>query len=109
MSIIKITKKEEPFEALKWDGSYSQNTIDEINKFISPKFVYVNTNCSLSLLGGGSGGDFPLYKDEYIFKAPNGTIGKITQEIIDRSWNIITEPPKSNEWIKSFDGMAKES
>lgn len=104
-NIIKITPKEDPWQALKWTGE----NLEEINEFV--KDPHIETSIRFDELFYRHTGSLmwhPINIGEYLFKSPTGQIGKLTQEILDRSWNVISEPPKTDDWVKSFDGMAKQ-
>jgi len=89
--ILKIRKKEDPFEAIKYTGGGSN--YEEIADFLGDEVdVFApDKEDFLTIVIKAKRMTFNLNIGEYVFKTSNGLVGKITQEIIDRSWEIVKE------------------
>jgi len=88
MNKIKIAKKQDIWEALKWTGG----NYDEIVDFLhTPEMIHNEDIETGELRIKVFGNYFPLIIGDYLFKTNRNHIGLITQDIIDRQWDIVTD------------------
>ena len=88
MNKIKIAKKQDTWEVLKWTG----DNFDELVEFIPSHVSIGNEDTETQELRIHIYGNyFPLSVGQYLFRTDKDHAGLITQEIIDRSWDIITD------------------